>query len=158
MREVMSIQKVKVRDQRSRSQKSKANLAISGPYLQFELTYDNEMMHKAWCCLGEVPYCFSRSSVKFQGHTAKSIVDLDPNCAFPDRNSSFEFTDCYEMMHKAWSSIDEVSYCFSRSSAKLQGHTGQTIADFDPNWAFPDCNSSFNSLMALKWYTEFGVV
>ena len=36
-----------------------------------EFTYDDEMMHKAWYCLGEVPYCFSRSSVKFQGHTAK---------------------------------------------------------------------------------------
>ena len=35
------------------------------------LTYDDEMMHKAWCSLEEVPYCFSRSSVKFQGHTAK---------------------------------------------------------------------------------------
>ena len=24
------------------------------------------MMHRAWCCLGEVPYCFSRSSAKFK--------------------------------------------------------------------------------------------
>ena len=29
------------------------------------------MMQRAWCCLEEVPYCFSRSSIKFQGHTAK---------------------------------------------------------------------------------------
>ena len=35
------------------------------------------------------------------------------------------------MTHKAWSSIEEVSYCFSRSSVKLQGHTQQKIADFD---------------------------
>ena len=40
------------------------------------------------------------------------------------------------MMHKAWSSIEEVPYCFSRSSIKFQGHTGQNITDFDPNWAF----------------------
>ena len=33
----------------------------------------------AWCCLGEVPYCFSRSSVKYQGHTALKIVKFDPN-------------------------------------------------------------------------------
>ena len=32
----------------------------------------DEIMHKAWWCLGEVPYCFSRSSVKLQGHTAKN--------------------------------------------------------------------------------------
>ena len=43
-------------------------------------------MHKAWCCLGEVPYW--RWSVKFQGHTAKKIVDFDPNWAFPDCNFS----------------------------------------------------------------------
>ena len=36
-------------------------------------------MHKAWCGLGEVPYCFSRSIVKVQGHTAKEIIDLDPS-------------------------------------------------------------------------------
>ena len=63
-------------------------------------------MHIAWCCLEEVRYCFSRSSVKFQGHTAKKIVNFDPNWAFPDCNSGlFEFTNGYEMMHKAWSSI-----------------------------------------------------
>ena len=52
--------------------------------LQFEFTYDDEMRHIALYCLGEVPYCFSKSSVKFQGHTAKKIVDFDPDWAFPD--------------------------------------------------------------------------
>ena len=33
------------------------------------------------------PYCFSRPSVKFQGHTALKIVTFDPNWAFPDSNS-----------------------------------------------------------------------
>ena len=28
----------------------------------------------------------------------------------------FEFTNGYEMMHKTWSSTEEVPYCFSRSS------------------------------------------
>ena len=28
------------------------------------------------------------------------------------------------------------------------------IIDFDPNWAFPDCNSSLNSPMAMKWCTK----
>ena len=48
----------------------------------------------------------------------------------------------YEMMHKAWSSIEEVPYCFSRSYVKFQGHTGQKTIDFDLNWAFSDSNSS----------------
>ena len=54
-------------------------------------------------------------------------------------------------MHKACSSIEGVPYCFSTSSVKLQGHTGQKIADFDPNWAFTDCNFSLNSPMDMKW-------
>ena len=86
--------------QRSRSQRSWPHLAVSGP---FEFLYDDEMLHKAWCCLEEVPYCFSRSSVKSQGHTALKIVD------------------------------------------------------FYPNWAFPDCNSSLNSPMATKWCTKLEV-
>ena len=103
MTKVRSIHKVKVRDQRSRSQRSQPNLTVSGPLLQFEFTNDNEMMHKAWCCLGEVPYCFWRSSVKLQGHMAKKIID------------------------------------------------------FEPNWVFPDCNSSLNSPMATKWCTKLEV-
>ena len=31
---------------------------------------------KAWCCLEEVPSCFSRSSVKFQGHMDKNLSIL----------------------------------------------------------------------------------
>ena len=54
------------------------------------------------------------------------------------------------MMHEAWSSIVEVPYCFSRSYVKFQGHTALKIVEFDPNWAFPDCNSSLNSPMAMK--------
>ena len=100
---VMSMQKVKVRGQRSRSQRSTPNLAVSGLSLQFEFTYGNEIMHTAGISLEEVPYCFSRSSVKFQGHAALKIVE------------------------------------------------------FDPDWAFPDCNSSLNSPMATKWCTKLEV-
>ena len=35
------------------------------------------------------------------------------------------------MMHKAWSSIEEVPYCFARSSIKFDGHTGGKIDDFE---------------------------
>ena len=34
----------------------------------------------------------------------------------------------------------------------------QKIADFDPNIVFPDCNSSLNSPMALKWCTKLNVL
>ena len=57
-------------------------------------------------------------------------------------------------MHRAWRSIVEVPYCFSRSYDKFQGHTALKIVEFDPNWAFPDCNSSLNSPMAMKCCTK----
>ena len=46
---------------------------------------------------------------------------------------------------------------FSRSSVKFQGHTAAKIVEFDPDWAFPDCNSSFNSPMATKCWTKLEV-
>ena len=53
-----------------------------------------------------------------------------------------------EVLHKVWNSKGEMPYCFPRSSIKFQGHTGQNITDFDPNWAFPDYRSvaAFKSL------------
>ena len=54
-------------------------LAFSGLYLKFEITDSYQMMHNAWNNIEEVPYCFSRSYVKLQGHTAMKIVDFDPN-------------------------------------------------------------------------------
>ena len=45
-------------------------------------------------------------------------------------------------------------YWFSRSSIKFQGHTALKIVEFDPNWGFPDCNSSLNSPMATKCWTK----
>ena len=52
------------------------------------------------------------------------------------------------MLHKAWNSKEEMPYCFPRSFIKFQGHTGQNITDFDPNWAFPDYRpvAAFKSL------------
>ena len=165
------------------------------------------MTHKAWSSIEEVPYCFSRSSIKFQGHTGQKITDFDLNWTFPDCNpslnskmalkwrtmldvvgksspivyqghpSNFEVTrpkfrrflnelsvsgpslqfEFFKMMLKDCRRIGKVSYWFSRSSAKFQGHTEQ-ITNFDPNWAFPYCNSSLNSLMAVKWCTVLNVV
>ena len=60
-------------------------------------------------------------------------------------------------MHKAWSSIEEVPYCFSMSSVKFQGHTGQNITHFDPNWPFPDYRpvAAFKSLRFASFVCMF---
>ena len=42
------------------------------------------MLHKAWNSKGEMPYCFPRSFIKFQGHTVQNITDFYPNWVFPD--------------------------------------------------------------------------
>ena len=50
-------------------------LSVSGQQLQFEFTEGFEKMHKALCNVEKVPYNFSRSSIKFQGHMAeKSMI------------------------------------------------------------------------------------
>ena len=169
------------------------------------------MIRKDWSSIEEVPYCFSRLSIKFQGHRAKKILILTPIWDFSDCYASlnsqmamkwcsnlevaekrcpiffqghpwnfnvtrdkyhwfwaelsisglslqFEFTDGFEMVYKAWSSIEEVPYCLSRSSIKFQGHTGQKIANFDPSWAYLDCNCSLNLPMDFKWYIMLNVV
>ena len=69
----------------------------------------------------------------------------------------FEFTYGDEIMHKAWCGIEDVPYCFSVSSVKFYGHTGQKISDFYLSYVFSDWNYSLNSPMALKWCTELDV-
>ena len=115
------------------------------------------MMLNSWSSIEEVPLIF-------QGHPSNFKVRRDKYCWFWAELSisglslQFEFTDGFEMIYKAWSSIEEVPCCFSRSSIKFQSHTGQKTANFDPNLAFLDCNSSLNSPMGLKWCTKLDVV
>ena len=155
------------------------------------------MMHKAWSSKVEVPYCFSRSYVKFQGHTALKSVKFDPDWAFPDCNSSLNLPMAMKCCTKLETAKERCSIVFlghpsnfkvtryktspiltqigrfqtigrsqlsnpsdlpcSRSSNKFQGHTALKIVEFDPNWVFPDCNSSFNTPMVKKWCTKLEV-
>ena len=114
------------------------------------------MMHRAWSSIKEVPYCFWRSYVKFQGHMALKIVEFDPNWAFPDSNSSLNSPMAMKCCTKL-ETAREVPYCFPRSSIKFQGHTGQNITDFDPNWAFPDYRlvAAFKSLRFALFYLSW---
>ena len=90
------------------------------------------MMHKAQCSIEEIPYCFSRLSVKFEGHTGQKISPFWPELRVSGLLLPFEFTNGFE--HKAWRSIEEVPYCFSRSSIKFEGHAGWRMDDFNPIW------------------------
>ena len=152
------------------------------------------MMHRARSSIVEVPYCFSRSSVKFQGHTALKIVEFDPKWAFPDCNSSLNSPMAMKCCTKLETAKERCPIVFqghpsnfkvtrykaspiltqigrfrtigqsqlsnpsdlpcSRSYVILQGHTAQKIIDVDPNWVFPDSESSLNSPMAMKCRTK----
>ena len=91
-------------------------------------------------------------------HGTKKITEFDAICGFPDCSlNKFEFTNGVKIMCKVQYSAEVVPYSYSRCSIKFQGHRGQKIADFDPNWALPDCSLSLNSTMALKWCTKFNV-
>ena len=70
----------------------------------------------AWCCLEEVSNCFSRSSIKFQGHTALKIGEFDPDLSFPDCNSSLN-----SPMATKWCTKLEVTE--KRCPIVFQGHT-----------------------------------
>ena len=115
------------------------------------------MMHKAWYCLGAVLYWFSRSSVKFQGYTAKKNRRFRHQLGISGLYLQFQITDGYEMMHKDWRSIEEVPYCFSRLCVKFQGHRAKKILTLTQNWDFSDCNSSSNSQIAMKWCSNLAV-
>ena len=95
------------------------------------------MMHKAWHSI-EVPYCFSRSSIKFHCHTGGKNWWFESNLRLLGRSQLTNPSDLP---------------C-SRSYVKFQGQTALKIVEFDPNWAFPDCNSSLNSPMAMKCCTK----
>ena len=123
-----------------------------------EYTKGYEMMHKAWSSIEEVLYCFSRSSVKFQGHTAQKIVEFDPNWSFPDCKSSLKSTMATKFCIK-------LEVAWKRCPIVFQGHTSNCNVTrlkkssnlTQPNWVFPDCKSSLNSPMATKWCTKLEV-
>ena len=98
---MMSMQKLKVRGQRSRSQRSK----YMYPFPDCNSSVNPPRATK-WCTKLEASW--KRCPIVFQGHPSNFKV------------------------------------------------TGKNIADFDPNWALPDCNSSLNWLwndaQSLMWY------
>ena len=177
------------------------------------------MIHKAWCDIEEVPYYFSRTYIKFQGHTGWKIDDLDQIWArLLGRSQLSNPSDlpCLPCSHdciimkfsgvitndksdvhakgqgqRSKVKVTEVKIQFSRfwtitpvwihiwwwNDAQslvllgrgallcFQGHSWnfkvtqlkKKFVDFDPNWAFPDCNSRLHTPMATKWCIKLEV-
>ena len=115
------------------------------------------MLHKAWSSIEKVPYLFFKVIRQISRSHGSKNHRIWPKLGVSRLLLQFEFTNGYEMKHNAWSSIEEMPYCFWGSSVKFLGHTAKKIVNFDPNWAFPDCNSNFNSPMGMKWCIKLEV-
>ena len=63
--------------------------------IHFELMDDYEMTHTVFRSMNDLPYCFSMSFIKFEGHTVRKNFNLDPIWTFLHDNSNF--TVGYEM-------------------------------------------------------------
>ena len=115
----------------------------------------NSPMASKLCIKLEV--ALKRCPIVFQGHTSNVKVTRLTKLSNLTQIGCFRTVTPVWNMHKAWSSIEEMPYCFSRSSVKFQGHTALKIVEFDPDWSFPDCNSILNSPMAQRWCTKLEV-
>ena len=146
--EVMSVQKVKVTEVKNQLSHFRTVTPV-WIHLWWWNGAQSLMWHRGALLVFKVIRQISRSH-------GKKFTNFQPNLAFP----YCKLTDGYETMHKAWSRwsrLDEVPYCFQRSSIKFQGRTGQKIAHFNPNLAFMDCNSNLNWRMAMKLCTKLEV-
>ena len=112
-------------------------------------------------CSGDVffLYCVSTVcslvSIILDGGLRLPIFKLSkvPNCVlFIGLYLQFESTDGFEIMHKDWYSLDEVPYCFSRSSIKFLGHMGWKISDLNQVWVRLLCWSQLSNPSDLPYY------
>ena len=86
--------------------------------------------------------------VKGQGHRGH-----DPNFRFrtvtPVWIQIWWWNDTYSLML-----LRRGALLFFKVIRQISRSHGAKIAEFDPDWAFPDCNSSLNSPMAMKCCTS----
>ena len=109
-------------------------LGVSGLQFQFECTNCYEMLHKAWISI-EVALLFFKVIRQISRSHGSKNHRIWPKLAVSGLQLQFEFTNGYEMMHKAWSSIKEMPYCFWGSYVKFLGHTAKKNRRFWPEGA-----------------------
>ena len=114
-------------------------------------------MHIAWRNIDEVPYCFSMSCIKFEGHRGKILSMLTKiYLVFPDCISSLNSPVAME-----WCTKLDVEH--ERCHILFRGHpwnvqvTLLKMVNFERNWAFLDSDFSLNSQMATIWCTKLKV-
>ena len=117
----------------------------------FPSSYHHEIFRSYYQWQKWRPCKRSRSEVKGQGHRGH-----DPNFRFrtvtPVWIHIWWWNDTYSLML-----LRRGALLFFKVIRQISGSHGAKIAEFDPDWAFPDCNSSLNSPMAMKCCTKLEV-
>ena len=117
----------------------------------FPSSYHHEIFRSYYQWQKWRPCKRSRSEVKGQGHRGH-----DPNFRFrtvtPVWMHIWWWYDTYSLML-----LSRGALLFFKVIRQISRSHGAKIAEFDPDWAFPDCNSSLNSPMAMKWCTKLEV-
>ena len=117
----------------------------------FPSSYHHEIFRSYYQWQKWRPCKRSRSEVKGQGHRGH-----DPNFRFrtvtPVWIHIWWWNDTYSLML-----LRRGALLFFKVIRQISRSHGAKIAEFDPDWAFPDCNSSLNSPMTTKWCTKLEV-
>ena len=117
----------------------------------FPSSYHHEIFRSYYQWQKWRPCKRSRSEVKGQGHRGH-----DPNFRFrtvtPVWIHIWWWNDTYSLML-----LRRGALLFFKVIRQISRSHGAKIAEFDPDWAFPDCNSSLNSPMAMKCCTKLEV-
>ena len=113
---------------RSRSQRSKPNLAVSGLLNQIwiHIWWWNDVQGLMWHRRNALLFFKVIRQISRSHRT--NIANFDPIWAFPDCNPSLNHRRLWNDAPRN-SSVEEVRYCFWRLFVKFQGQTGQKIAD-----------------------------
>ena len=112
------------------------------------------MMLKSWSSIEEVSYCFSRSSVKFQGHKGQISLILSGIERFR--------TVTPVWIHRwLWNDLESLKYLIvcqgHPSNLKVtEDRKSPILTQIERFWTVSNC--SLNSPMGLKWYTKLDVV
>ena len=102
-------------------------------------------------CCTKLETAKKRCPIVFQGHPSNFKVTRDKTSPILTQIGRFRTIGRSQLSNPS-------DLPCSWSYVKLQGHTALKIVEFDPNWAFPDCNSSLNSWMAMKCCTKLETV
>ena len=98
------------------------------------------MMHTAWRSTEEVPYCFTRTSIKFQGHTGKTrqfLHELTVSGLDVVQKSCLIVFRCHSSNFKV-TQVDDLNPIWVRSNHQTNGNVPDNFCnDLKPNSPIP---------------------